>query len=107
MQRHFTVREIVNRGTLIFHNLSLDSRSGIEVRRSLIMNNSIQLLQETHRYWKEDNHILGYTQETLYRLFSALNEDPNLKEEYNIMYYEKRREEEKRRGEEQGPVCDF
>jgi hypothetical protein len=93
MERHFNIREIVNRGTLILHNLSLDERSGIEIRRALIMNGGINILQNTHRKWKEDNHILGYTQETLYRLFTALNENPNLKNEFVELMNSKRQQQ--------------
>ena len=54
--------------------------------RTLVMNNSIDMLKECHRLYRGDNGIVGYSQETLYRLFTALNEDLRLKEDFLQVY---------------------
>jgi len=78
MSRHMQHRDIMGRGVLILHNMSLTP----VFHRTLVMNGAIDMLKECHRLYRGDNHLIGYSQETLYRLFTALNENARLKAEF-------------------------
>ena len=78
MSRHMQHRDIMGRGVLILHNMSLTPI----FHRTLVMNGAIEMLKEVHRLYRGDNHLIGYSQDTLYRLFTALNENVSLKDDF-------------------------